>query len=74
MDNIGVDPLSDMTSLYSHRYFIVCGGGFLHEQLFLDEWATDAKHGKIPYMGAYVFAPMPVTGMRGGAGKPTIMF
>ena len=58
--------------LEDHRYWLGCGGGFIHELLMLDEWADDAKKGFVPYVGVYSFGPLPVRGAAGGAGKPVI--
>ena len=72
-DTWGVEPASDENADFNvHRYWITCGGGFLHEGLVLDEWADDAKKGFVPYVGVYSFAALPITGAAGGAGKPVV--
>jgi kynurenine formamidase len=56
-----------------HRKYIVCGGGFLQETLYLDEWANDALLGKVPYIGAYSYNPVANEGSPASTGVPVII-
>jgi hypothetical protein len=74
-DSIIVEiPLFDDALAANHPFWMPCAGGFLHENVKLDEWIYEARYNNLPYIGAYLFQPLPVTSAAGGAGKPIVMF
>ena len=56
-----------------HHKWCVCHGGYIHELLYLDEWIKDARDDKSPWIGAYVYNPVPIEGGVGSPGAPIIM-
>eukprot|EP01084_Bolivina_argentea_P122535 217125_1 len=69
-DTWGVDSFAIFPA--AHNFFITCGGGFLHENMKLDEWIMDARDGKAPWIGAYVFQTVPMKGSVASPGKPVV--
>eukprot|EP01084_Bolivina_argentea_P001636 3018_1 len=66
VDNVGRNEWG------THKIFMTCGGGFVHEMLKLDEWILDARNGSSPWIGAYMFQPLPLYGAVAAPGKPTV--
>eukprot|EP01084_Bolivina_argentea_P150344 262559_1 len=56
----------------AHEIFITCGGGFLHELLDLKEWVYDARNGNSPWIGSYMYQPLPFKGSVASPGKPVV--
>ena len=70
---IGMDqPTMEIPPFPIHQYWIVCKGGLFHEGLSLQKWINDARSGKAPYKGAYIFAPFDIEGAVGSPGRPMV--
>jgi len=73
IDAKSIDPQTNQTYLQAvHNIFLPCGGGFLHELLKLDEWVHDARNGDAPWIGAYVYQPVPFRGGVASPGRPAV--
>lgn len=79
-DNWGIDawildPATNTTEIQGgHEIFITCGGGMLHENVDLKEWVIDARNGDSPWIGAYVYQPLPIQGSVASPGKLLYLF
>ena len=56
-----------------HVHWLICNGGFLYENLKLDEWVADIRNGNAPYIGGFYFTPAQITGGVGGLGAPMVI-
>ncbi len=50
---------------WAHRIFLPCAGGYIQEVLNLKEWVMDAREGDSPWIGAYFYNPVKLTGFTG---------
>eukprot|EP01083_Nonionella_stella_P309002 1092609_1 len=71
-DTWGIDTFGIGDTWAVHQIFLACGGGFNHENLKLDEWVMDARSGDVPWIGAYLYQPLPVLGGVAAPGKPVV--
>ena len=74
-DNPGVanDVFNETLSIPLIVHWIVCHGGFLYQNMKLDEWVTDARNGDVPYIGGFYYTPAQIEGGVGGLGTPVVM-
>ena len=73
IDALSWNPETNTTSVPGgHEIFITCGGGFLHESVDLKDWVIDARNDDVPWIGAYIYQPLPIEGGVSSPGRPVV--